>query len=221
MSSALSCDQKRYVHYRAAIERPLAAALLVFLAPILGVLAALTCRKIGRPVLFRQVRVGHAGRPFTLIKFRTMVENAEHLGGGYMPPELDLIPPFGKLLRSTSLDELPQLWNVVCGHMSFVGPRPALPDQYERYDDQQVRRVDVQPGITGLAQVRARNNAPWSVRIRHDIEYLETVGPGLDLRILLRTVQQGLTRSGVRHDQTQEEVDDLGVERVRRLSHDH
>lgn len=199
-----------YLAMRNVADRALAALLLLICLPILGIIAIAIRLNMGSPVLFRQQRVGFAGRPFWITKFRTMVPDAESKGGGYIPPDLDLIPRLGGFLRTSSLDELPQLFNILTGDMAFVGPRPALPDQYVRYTARQRQRVDVPQGLTGLAQVRYRNNAPWSVRIEADLEYIANIGPVVDLRILAMTLWRVIHGVGVRTDQTATEVDDLG-----------
>lgn len=201
--------KRRYLVARSALDRFCAASLLIATAPIMITTAIMVHNSMGSPILFKQERVGQYGRTFTIIKFRTMVRNAEKLGGGYFPDELRLVPPLGAWLRKTSLDELPQLFNILRGDMAFVGPRPALPDMYERYTPEQKRRVLVPQGVTGLAQIRHRNAAPWSVRIQTDLEYVEHFGVGLDLRILLGTVGKVLVGSGVRAGQTAADVDDL------------
>jgi lipopolysaccharide/colanic/teichoic acid biosynthesis glycosyltransferase len=144
------------------------------------------------PVLFRQERVGRDGRPFQMIKFRTMVH-----GENPIFPDADRITSAGRLLRRTSLDELPNLWNVLRGEMSIVGPRPTLAYQVERYDAHQRRRLAVNPGLTGLAQIRGRNELSWAERIDHDVEYVERQSARLDLRISLATVSVALTGAGV------------------------
>lgn len=185
-----------------------ASILILASSPIMACIGLIIRLRLGSPVLFRQVRRGHRGE-FTLLKFRTMVNDAEALGGGYMPSHLNLVPPLGSFLRKSSLDELPQLLNILRGDMSFVGPRPALPDQVKRYTAEQRGRLAVPQGITGLAQVRYRNEAPWSVRIESDLEYVQNLGFRRDLLILIATVGRVLRGSGIRADQTAQEVDDL------------
>ncbi len=143
-------------------------------------------------VFFRQERVGMNGRPFLVWKFRTMVA-----GDNPIFPDASRITPVGRVLRRLSLDELPQLLNVAVGDMSVVGPRPTLAYQVERYDEFQRRRLDVRPGLTGLAQVNGRNSLTWARRIEFDVEYVETQSAGLDLRIVLRTVRTMLSGEGV------------------------
>lgn len=200
-----------YLAQRSIVERLIAGIMLVLLSPVFAGVALVIALKMGRPVLFRQERVGRHGKVFNILKFRTMINNAESIGGGYMAPELNLIPPLGKKLRSSSLDELPQLVNIFRGQMSFVGPRPALPDQYLRYTPEQARRVLVPQGITGLAQITYRNAAPWSRRIEKDLEYISTVGLMVDIKILIATVYKVFRSDGVVQDQTADEVDDLSA----------
>jgi len=145
------------------------------------------------PVFFRQERVGLRGRPFHVWKFRTMI----HASDNPIFPAADRITAVGRVLRRTSLDELPQLINVARGEMSIVGPRPTLAYQVARYDARQLRRLDVRPGITGLAQVRGRNSITWAERIDHDLEYLDRQSLGLDIRILLWTLQTLFSSRGV------------------------
>ncbi len=154
----------------------------------------------GLPVLSRQQRVGWPGRPLTILKLRTMVHRPE---GNPIFPEPSRITAVGRVLRRLSLDELPQLLNVARGEMSIVGPRPPLPYQYARYDGRQRRRHEVRPGLTGLAQVNGRNAILWADRIEHDLAYLDSQSPMLDLRILLRTlgaILRGAAVQGHPHD---------------------
>ena len=140
------------------------------------------------PVLYRQERVGQDGRPFELLKLRTMVEGAETQGAGWSVNKGDpRITRAGRVLRRLSLDELPQLWNVVRGEMSLIGPRPTLAYQVERYTERQRRRLEVKPGITGWAQIHGRAALPWEERIELDVWYVEHRSPRVDLKILLRT----------------------------------
>jgi lipopolysaccharide/colanic/teichoic acid biosynthesis glycosyltransferase len=187
--------------------------LLAVTGPLMLAVSVAVLATMGRPVLFRQLRAGRRGRPFVILKFRTMIKDAEQQGGGYMPPELNLITPLGSFLRRSSLDELPQLLNVLRGEMAFVGPRPALPHQVARYTERQRGRLSVPQGITGLAQVRYRNDAPWSRRIEADLEYVERLGPRTDLEILRLTLRSVIRRQGIRSAQTIDEVDDLGPTR--------
>ena len=166
----------------------LAGTALVVAAPVLGVAALAVKLDGGGPVLFRQTRVGRDGSDFELLKLRTMVVGAESVGAGFAVNEGDArITRAGRILRRLSFDELPQLWNVVRGDMSMIGPRPTLRYQVERYDARQRRRLDVKPGITGWAQVHGRATLPWAERIELDVWYVEHRTPLLDLKILLKT----------------------------------
>jgi lipopolysaccharide/colanic/teichoic acid biosynthesis glycosyltransferase len=166
----------------------IAGTTLVLTAPLLG-LAALAVKLEGHgPVLYRQTRVGKDGTDFELLKLRTMVAGAENMGAGYAVDEGDArITRAGRILRKLSLDELPQLWNVIRGEMSVIGPRPTLRYQVERYDERQLRRLAVKPGITGWAQIHGRATLPWAERIELDVWYVEHRSPVLDLKILART----------------------------------
>jgi lipopolysaccharide/colanic/teichoic acid biosynthesis glycosyltransferase len=165
-----------------------AGALLVAASPLLGLAALAVKLEDGGPVFYRQTRVGKDGRDFQLLKLRTMVVGAEKLGAGYAVDKGDSrITKVGRLLRRTSVDELPQLWNVVRGEMSLIGPRPTLRYQVDRYDSEQLHRLDVKPGITGWAQIHGRTKLPWSERIELDLWYVEHRSPLVDLKILLRT----------------------------------
>jgi lipopolysaccharide/colanic/teichoic acid biosynthesis glycosyltransferase len=165
---------------------------LVITSPIQIAVAAATRINLGSPVLFRQQRPGKNDRIFELVKFRTMLPvTSQHA------TDEERLTKFGKFLRSTSLDELPSLWNVLRGDMSLVGPRPLLIEYLEHYSPQQARRHEVRPGITGLAQVRGRNEVDWERRFEYDIEYVDNRSIGLDLRILLGTVMTVLKRRGI------------------------
>jgi lipopolysaccharide/colanic/teichoic acid biosynthesis glycosyltransferase len=173
---------------RRALDVAVAGAGLVAVSPMLA-LAALAVKLEDRgPVLFRQTRVGKDGVDFELLKLRTMVVGAESQGAGYAVDRGDpRITRVGRALRRTSVDELPQLWNVVRGEMSLIGPRPTLRYQVDRYDEHQRHRLDIRPGITGWAQVNGRAALPWAERIALDVWYVEHRSLALDLKILLRT----------------------------------
>jgi exopolysaccharide biosynthesis polyprenyl glycosylphosphotransferase len=189
------------------LDRPLAVGALLVLAPVLASIAVAVKVTSRGPVLFRQERVGRHGHRFTMLKFRTMHEEGEleHLDLAHMNETDGLlfkirrdprITPVGKFLRQFSLDELPQLWNVVAGEMSFVGPRPPLPSEVERYDSDLLRRLLVKPGITGLWQVSGRTDLPWEDAIRLDLHYVDNWSLALDLAILLRTISAVLLARG-------------------------
>ena len=169
-------------------------AVIALPAALIGALSALAIRLTSRgPVLFRQERIGRAGQPFELVKFRTMVA-----GENPIFPDAGRITRVGKLLRRLSFDEIPQLVNVVRGEMSIIGPRPTLAYQVERYDERQMRRLTVRPGVSGWAQLKGRNEIPWAERIQLDLEYIDHVqSPLADLRILLRSILSALRGGGV------------------------
>ena len=178
-----------------ALDRSLAAAALGVLSPVLGGGALLVRRRLGSPVLFRQVRPGLHGRPCEMVKFRTMTDVRD--AAGELLPDADRLPPFGQWLRSTSLDELPELWNVARGEMSLVGPRPLLTRYLGRYTPDQARRHEVRPGVTGWAQVNGRNAIAWDQKFALDVWYADHVSLALDLRILWRTVASVVRRDGI------------------------
>jgi len=171
------------------------AIALVALAPVMGLIALAVWRMMGRPVLFRHVRPGLHGKPFVMYKFRTMrdLRDAE---GKLLPNEARLTP-FGRWLRSTSLDELPELLNVLRGEMSLVGPRPLLMEYLDRYTPEQARRHEVKPGITGWAQIHGRNNLSWDERFKLDVWYVDNWSLWLDVKILWRTLWMVLRREGI------------------------
>ncbi|HLL85978.1 MAG TPA: sugar transferase [Thermoleophilaceae bacterium] len=185
------------------VDRALALALLVASSPLLG-LAALAIRLEDRgPVLYRQRRVGRTGEPFEMLKLRTMVSGAESMGPGLAVDEGDpRITRVGAVLRRLSLDELPQLVNVVCGEMALVGPRPTIQAQVDQYTERQRRRLEVRPGITGWAQVNGRASLPWHERIELDVWYVEHRSTVLDLQILGRTLRLLLTGHGLYRGET-------------------
>lgn len=170
----------------------MAALLLVLGLPLLLLVAALIVAESGRPVLFRQTRIGYRGRPFDVIKFRTL-----HKGAHDPAAPRDRATWVGRALRRWSLDEWPQLWNVVRGEMSLVGPRPTLPDQVAAYGAFERRRLEVRPGLTGWAQIHGRNALSWPERIALDVWYVDHASLGLDLRILARTPGVLLSGRGV------------------------
>lgn len=173
----------------------IAAAALVLLSPVLLLLAWQIRRKLGTPVLFRQVRPGRGGIPFVMYKFRTM-RDAEDKNGRPLP-DAERLTPFGRKLRAASLDELPELWNVLKGDMSLVGPRPLLMEYLPLYNAEQRRRHLVRPGITGWAQVNGRNAISWPEKFRLDLWYVENRSLLLDIKILFLTVKKVLDRSGI------------------------
>ena len=171
-----------------AADVALAGLGLVVTSPLLVAAGLAVKLEDGGPVLFRQTRVGKDGKDFELLKLRSMVVDAERTGAGHAVDRGDRrITRVGRLLRRTSIDELPQLWNIVRGDMSVIGPRPTLRYQVERYSERQRRRLDVRPGLTGWAQIQGRATLPWAERIELDVWYVEHRSPLVDLKILLRT----------------------------------
>jgi sugar transferase EpsL len=163
--------------------------------PVVAAVALLVRLRIGSPVLFRQTRAGLGGRPFTMVKFRTMTDARD--AAGALLPDAERLTPLGQLLRRTSLDELPELLNVLRGDMSVVGPRPLLMAYLPRYSRRHLRRHEVRPGLTGLAQVSGRNAIAWPEKFELDVEYVDRASLALDLRILWRTVRAVVRREGI------------------------
>jgi sugar transferase EpsL len=168
---------------------------LVVLSPILLIVIALLLLERGGPVFFRQTRPGLHGRPFTLIKFRSMTEVRDAAGDPL--PDGQRLTRLGRALRSTSLDELPELWNVLCGEMSIVGPRPLLVQYLDRYTPEQARRHDIRPGLTGYAQINGRNSISWEEKLALDTWYVDNRSFLLDLRIIGATLSQVVQRKGI------------------------
>ena len=172
-----------------------AGVMLMLAAPLLAFTACLVRTDLGRPILFRQIRPGLNGRPFVMVKFRTMRDLRD--SSGQLLSNEARLTRIGRFLRSTSLDELPELWNVLRGDMSLVGPRPLLMEYLPLYTPTQLRRHEVRPGVTGWAQVNGRNTASWEDRFQMDVWYVDNRTLWLDLRILLLTFVKVLTRSGI------------------------
>ena len=175
-----------------------ALLLLLLLAPLMVVLALLIRYQLGSPILFRQTRPGQQGQAFTMYKFRTMLNTMDSTGKLLIDAER--LAPFGAWLRSTSLDELPELWNVLKGDMSLVGPRPLLMEYVPLYTPEQARRLQVRPGITGWAQINGRNAISWEERFALDNWYVDHHSFWLDVKILVGTVKKVLSRSGIHAD---------------------
>jgi lipopolysaccharide/colanic/teichoic acid biosynthesis glycosyltransferase len=171
-----------------------ACGLLVLTVPLMA-LAWQVRRKLGNPVLFTQVRPGLHGKPFRMVKFRTMTDERD--ANGALLPDVQRLTPFGRFLRASSLDELPELWNVLRGEMSLVGPRPLLMEYLPLYSTQQSRRHEVRPGITGWAQVNGRNAISWADKFELDVWYVDHRSLLLDIRILWLTVRKVLVRDGI------------------------
>jgi len=182
-------------HPKRVFDVVVSAIALVALAPVMGLIALAVWRMMGRPVLFRHVRPGLHGKPFVMYKFRTMRDLRD--AAGELPPDETRLTPFGRWLRATSLDELPELLNVLRGEMSLVGPRPLLMEYLERYTPEQARRHEVKPGITGWAQIHGRNNLSWDERFKLDVWYVDNWSLWLDVKILWRTLWMVLRREGI------------------------
>ena len=170
---------------------------LCILVPIIGVIALLVRVNLGRPIFFFQKRPGLNEKPFTLLKFRTMT--AAYDAQGNVRPDAERLTSFGRFLRSTSIDELPELFNVLRGEMSLVGPRPLLTEYLTRYDSQQARRHNVRPGITGLTQISGRNAISWEDKFRYDVWYVDNWSLWLDVKILWMTLLKVIKREGINH----------------------
>jgi lipopolysaccharide/colanic/teichoic acid biosynthesis glycosyltransferase len=195
--ASLAPARRLYFLVKDVIDRLIATLVLFLATPLLLVLVLLVYFQLGSPVFFNQKRPGQDGKVFTFYKFRTMA-NARNERGQLLPDE-DRLVPLGIFLRKTSLDELPQLWNVVKGDISFVGPRPLLVEYLERYTPEQARRHEVKPGITGWAQVNGRNSISWEEKFILDVWYVDHVSIWLDLKILVMTVFKVLRREGISH----------------------
>ena len=176
----------------------IASSALVLLSPIYALVAYKVKKNLGSPVLFRQVRPGLHGKPFEMIKFRTMKDAIDSAGNPL--PDSERLTDFGKALRNSSLDELPELWNVVKGDMSLVGPRPLLMEYLPLYSKEQARRHNVRPGITGYAQVNGRNAIGWDKKFELDTWYVDNQSLWLDIKILLKTVKKVVIKDGISAD---------------------
>lgn len=181
--------------FKRIVDILLALIALAVLSPVILVVAIQIRRKLGSPIFFRQTRPGKDGKPFQMIKFRTML-NAVDKQGNPLPDD-QRMTPFGSFLRSTSLDELPELWNVLKGEMSLVGPRPLLMEYLSLYSREQCRRHEVRPGVTGWAQINGRNAISWEDKFKLDVWYVDNRSLWLDLKILFLTVKKVLVRDGI------------------------
>ncbi|MFL9556552.1 sugar transferase [Acinetobacter baumannii] len=173
----------------------IASTALILLSPLYVYIAYKVKKNLGSPVLFRQVRPGLHGKPFEMIKFRTMKDATDAQGNPL--PDSERLTPFGKMLRSTSLDEMPELWNVIKGDMSIVGPRPLLMEYLPLYNKEQAKRHDVRPGMTGHAQVNGRNAIGWEEKFKLDTWYVENRSLWLDFKIMLQTVKKVLAKDDI------------------------
>jgi sugar transferase EpsL len=185
----------KYYRIKRVLDVVAATIILIVATPMIAIIALLVRIKLGSPVLFRQQRPGLHGKPFTMLKFRTMTD--ERHEDGYLLPDQHRITSFGRFLRSTSLDELPELFNVLRGEMSLVGPRPLLMEYLDRYTADQMRRHDILPGITGWAAVNGRNMLSWEEKFTLDLWYVEHQSFGLDVKILILTIWKVLKREGI------------------------
>lgn len=211
--------RKRKGFYEAYIKRPLdflcALGGIVVLSPVLLATAGLVKIKLGSPVIFKQERPGLNEKIFTLYKFRTMTDEKDEKGN-LLPDEVRLTK-FGKWLRSTSLDELPELFNILKGDMAIVGPRPLLVKYLDRYNEQQKHRHDVRPGITGYAQIHGRNTVNWEKRFELDVWYTEHVSFKRDMRILSRTVKIVLGKEGISSETSETMEEFMGTDYEKKL----
>ena len=177
------------------LDIAIASTALVILSPVYAFVAYKVRKNLGSPVLFRQVRPGLYGQPFEMIKFRSMKDAVDAQGNPL--PDSERLTPFGKMLRSSSLDEMPELWNVIKGEMSIVGPRPLLTEYLPLYNAEQAKRHNVRPGMTGHAQVNGRNTISWEEKFKLDTWYVENQSLWLDFKIMLKTVQKVLTKEDI------------------------
>ncbi len=191
-------SHRAYDAVKRVLDVVVAAFALVLLSPVLLVTAVFVRAKLGSPVLFRQERPGKDSRLFTIHKFRSMKAHPDGLGAvDAVATDADRLTRFGRFLRASSLDELPELWNVLVGDMSLVGPRPLLPEYLERYNAEQARRHEVRPGLTGWAQVNGRNATTWEERLRMDVWYVDHRSLALDARIVAMTIKPLFSREGI------------------------
>jgi len=192
--------------------------LLLLFSPLLLILAVVSWLHLGFPILYRQLRPGIRGIPFTIYKFRTMMDRVDEKGNPL--PDSQRLTNWGRFLRSTSMDELPELWNVLRGDMSLVGPRPLLMQYLTRYTPEQFRRHEVLPGITGWAQIHGRNALSWDERFRLDVWYVENRSFWLDIRILLLTILKIIKKEGVAANGHVTMPEFLGSEKSSRMKHE-
>ncbi|MBU5305326.1 sugar transferase [Eubacterium callanderi] len=177
------------------LDITLSGAAIIVLSPVMGVTAILVKKKLGSPVIFKQKRPGKDEKIFTMYKFRTMTDERDEKGE--LLPDSIRLTKFGKMLRSTSLDELPELFNIFKGDMSIIGPRPLLVQYLPLYNEKQKRRHEVRPGLSGLAQINGRNAITWEEKFNYDVEYVEKVSFILDIRIVLKTIIKALRQEDI------------------------
>lgn len=198
----MPASTKRYLQVKRALDVILSAIMLVVLSPVFLIIALLSLVFLGRPIIFSQQRPGLSGKPFKLCKFRTMKVHSSqgdtHLSdAAAVSTDEERLTKYGAFLRRSSLDELPELFNIFKGNMSFVGPRPLLMEYLPLYSPQQARRHEVRPGLTGLAQVNGRNALDWSTRFKYDVEYIDSISLSADCRILFQTFAVVFSGRGV------------------------
>lgn len=181
---------------------------LIVFSPLLLVVAVLVRAKLGSPVLFLHERPGKDGKPFRIVKFRTMTDARD--ASGKLLPDKDRLTPFGRFLRSSTLDEFPEMWNVLVGEMSVVGPRPLMMSYLPRYNAVQRRRMEVRPGVTGWAQINGRNAIDWDQKFALDVWYVDNQSMWLDLKIIYRTFFKVFARTGIDHSKEQPMPEFLG-----------
>lgn len=188
-------------YFKRILDIILSFVALIVLSPLLIIVALLVRTKLGSPVLFTQDRPGKNEEIFKMYKFRSMTDERDEIGN--LLPDSKRLPRFGQILRSTSLDELPGLWNILKGDMSIVGPRPLLVQYLPLYNKEQSRRHEVRPGLTGYAQVNGRNTVRWQERFKLDVEYIENISFLLDLQIILQTIKKVFIKEGISSDTSQ------------------
>lgn len=204
---------KPYLTIKRIIDFILSVIALIFLIPLFIIIGVAIKLESKGPIFYKQTRVGKNEKEFKIYKFRTMIDKAEFKGKGlYFDGENDpRITKVGKILRKTSVDEIPQIINIILGDMSIIGPRPMIIPLYDKLNKEQRLRSRVLPGITGLAQVNGRNSIPWSKRIELDNEYCDNIGLIMDIKIFFKTIKVVFLKENIRYDQDVYEIDDLGM----------
>lgn len=186
--------------FKRLIDILVSSSALILLSPIFLLLIIIIKVKLGSPVFFSQKRPGKDGKIFKMYKFRSMTDEKDHHGN--LLPDHERLPEFGQKLRATSLDELPELWNILKGDMSLIGPRPLLPSYLPLYNEFQKRRHEVKPGLTGWAQVNGRNNLNWPKRFKLDVEYVDNISLIMDIKIILQTIEKVIKKDGISSEES-------------------
>lgn len=186
--------------FKRFIDILVSSSALILLSPIFLLLIIIIRIKLGRPVFFSQKRPGKNGKIFKMYKFRSMTDERDQYGN--LLPDYERLPEFGQKLRATSLDELPELWNILKGDMSLIGPRPLLPSYLSLYNEFQKRRHEVKPGLTGWAQVNGRNNLDWPERFKLDVEYVENISLMTDVKIIIQTIEKVIKKDGISSEES-------------------